>query len=98
MRVRLFAALREAAGEPECRMAPGTVADLLDRLRARYGEPFSSRLVVASVLLDGDTVPHDADRLAADGAELALLPPVSGGCGRRPRRLARRLAAAWRKP
>lgn len=98
MRVRLFAALREAAGEAECVLPPGTVADLVERLRARYGEPFSSRLAVAAVLLDGDAVAHDADRIAADGAELALLPPVSGGCGRRPRRLARRLAVAWRKP
>lgn len=94
MRVRLFAALREAAGEAECRLASGPVVDLLAQLRARYGEPFTARLTAASVLLDGDAVTHDAARVAADGAELALLPPVSGGSGPE----ARRLAAAWRKP
>jgi molybdopterin converting factor small subunit len=79
VRVRLFAALREAAGEGECRVPSGTVAELLDGLRARYGPVFAARLALATVLVDGDAVPPDAGRVVADGAELALLPPVSGG-------------------
>lgn len=80
VRVRLFAALREAAETSETTVAPGVLPDVLTELEQRYGEPFVSRLRVASVLVDGDHV----DRVAAveirDGAEIAVLPPFSGGC------------------
>jgi molybdopterin synthase sulfur carrier subunit len=79
VRVRLFAALREAAGEAECRLEPATVADLLERLCARYGEIFAARLAIATVLVDGRAVRQGADLEVPGGAELALLPPVSGG-------------------
>lgn len=83
--VRMFAALREAAGESSTQVDPGTVAEILDTVRARYGEPFASRLAVATVLLDGDAVAHDAATPVPDGGELALLPPFSGGsCHRCP--------------
>lgn len=81
VRVRFFAALREAAGEDETVTPPGSLPALLAELRARYGEPFSTRLSIASVLLDGTAVPRDADVAVDDGAEVALLPPVSGGSG-----------------
>jgi molybdopterin converting factor small subunit len=79
VRVRLFAALREAAGEAECRLDAGSVAQLLGHLRARYGETFAARLAIATVLVDGQVVRPGADHHVPDGAELALLPPVSGG-------------------
>ncbi len=79
VRVRMFAALREAAGTGETTSAPGTLADVLADLTARYGESFASRLAISTVLLDGHSVDRDADVAVADGAELALLPPVSGG-------------------
>lgn len=79
VRVRLFAAVREAAGEAECRLEPATVARLLERLCARYGETFAARVAMATVLVDGRAVRPDADLEVPDGAELALLPPVSGG-------------------
>ena len=81
VRIRFFAALREAAGEHETALAPGPLSDLLDQLRARYGEPFSSRLTLASVLVDGSAVPRGRDVEVHAGAEVALLPPVSGGTG-----------------
>ncbi|WP_165492039.1 MoaD/ThiS family protein [Egibacter rhizosphaerae] len=77
--VRMFAALREAAGETETQVPAGSVAEVLAEVRRRYGEPFTSRLALASVLVDGNTVDHDADTPVEDGAEVALLPPFSGG-------------------
>jgi molybdopterin converting factor small subunit len=75
----MFAALREAAGAGEVVVEPGPLPAVLGGLRRRYGEPFSSRLAVSSVLLEGSSVSADADVVVPDGAELALLPPVSGG-------------------
>lgn len=88
VRVRMFAALREAAGEDETVLDPGPLPQLLDVLRARYGELFTTRLRLCSVLIDGTSVPRDAVVDVPAGAELALLPPVSGGSGH----------ARWRRP
>lgn len=79
VRVHMFAALREAAGEAEATAAPGRLPVVLDSLRGRYGPTFAERLRLCTVLVDGDVVSRDADVAVADGAELALLPPVSGG-------------------
>ena len=79
VRVRLFAALREAAGTADDTVAAGPLPDLLEILCERYGAAFRARLGVSSVLIDGDHVPRDAAVDVRDGAELALLPPVSGG-------------------
>lgn len=77
--VRLFASVREAAGTGETVVESGTVSEVLAGLRQRYGPTFTSRLWVSTVLVDGDAVSHDADVDVADGAEVAILPPVSGG-------------------
>lgn len=79
VRVLLFAALREAAGVGETTVGAGSLPSILDELRGRYGEPFGTRLGVASVLVDGDPVSRDAAVDVADGSEIALLPPFSGG-------------------
>lgn len=79
VRVRMFAALREAAGVERAEARPGPLSAVLDELRDRYGEPFRTRLTVATVLLDGDPVARDATVEVPDGAEVVLLPPVSGG-------------------
>jgi len=81
VRVRLFAALREAAGTGEAELEAGPLPALLAELRARHGEQFAAVLAVSSVLVDGTTTARDAESIVADGAELALLPPVSGGAG-----------------
>ena len=77
--VRLFAALRDAAGTAQVEVAPGTVPAIVADLSDRFGEPFATRVTVASGMLDGQRVALDEPRHAADGAELALLPPFSGG-------------------
>lgn len=86
--VRLFAALRDAAGTAQIEVAPGTVPTIVEGLSGRFGEPFASRVVVASGMLDGHRVALDEPVDVADGAELALLPPFSGGAavGARQRR------------
>ena len=79
VQVRLFAAVREAAGTGETSAEPATLPELLASLRGRYGEPFTTRLRSCTVLIDGTAVGRDADVVVPDGAEVALLPPVSGG-------------------
>ena len=79
VRVRLFAALREAAGTAEEQVEPGPLADLLEQLCDRYGDVFRARLAISTVLVDGSALPHDSPVVVHEGAELALLPPVSGG-------------------
>jgi molybdopterin converting factor small subunit len=75
----MFAALREASGCSEMDMPPAYLPALLDELRERFGEPFTSSLSVSTVLVDGSAVPPDKLLSVPDGAEVALLPPVSGG-------------------
>jgi MoaD family protein len=79
VRVRLFASLRDAASTSETTVEADRLSDLLDLLRARYGEPFASRLAHASVLVGGEPVAHDTEMSLADGEEVVLLPPFSGG-------------------
>jgi len=81
VRVQMFAALREAAGTGEAEIDPGPLPDVLAALCSAYGEPFATRLAICTVLLDGSAVRHDEPVDVAEGAELALLPPVSGGVG-----------------
>ena len=77
--VRLFAALRDAAGTSQIEVDPAPVREIVDGLCGRFGEPFATRVSVATGLLDGRTVRLGDDTTAPDGSELALLPPFSGG-------------------
>lgn len=86
VRVRMFAALRDAAGTDEVVVEPAPLPDLLDELRARFDEPFTRRLAVCTVLVDGTATPAGTEVVVPDGAEVALLPPVSGGSRRHARR------------
>lgn len=79
IRVLAFASASDAlgAGELEVELpAASTVADLRSRLEALHPEvaPLWSRLAVA---VDGEVVGASAE--LAEGCEVALLPPVSGG-------------------
>jgi MoaD family protein len=77
VRVRLFAALRELAGASDVEASGATVGDVVTSLSERYGERFAKVARAGSVVVDGERVP--TDRALADGDEVALLPPVSGG-------------------
>lgn len=76
VRVRLFAGLRERAGqdEVEVELAPGsTTTDLLSQLSELVGE---TRCVVAV-----NRQYSGPGMVIAQGDEVALVPPVSGGAG-----------------
>ena len=81
MRVLLFAALREALGQKELALElpeGATVGDLLGALESRHGAlgAFWGRVLVAV-----NRERSREDRALAEGDEVALLPPVSGGVG-----------------
>lgn len=79
-RVRLFAALRDAAGSAEVEVDATTVADVLEELADRFGEVMERRLSAAMVVVDGDTVPrHDTTRDLSRADEVVVMPPFAGG-------------------
>jgi molybdopterin converting factor subunit 1 len=78
--VRLFALARQRAGRAEVALRvaePATVAALKAALAAAYPElaPLVPQLMIA---IDADYA-HDESRLIPRGAEIAAIPPVSGG-------------------
>ena len=77
IKVRLFAALRELAGASEVEAEGRTAGEVADVLSTRFGERFGQIAAVGSLVVNGER----ADRITAvaDGDEVALLPPVSGG-------------------
>jgi sulfur-carrier protein len=77
VRVRLFAALREIAGSGEVSAEGRSVGEIADELAARFGERFSSIAGVSSFVVNGERASRATP--VAEGDELAILPPVSGG-------------------
>jgi molybdenum cofactor cytidylyltransferase len=79
MRVRLFAMAKDRVGQPEIRIelsSAATVADLRAALRAHspeLGPLWSSALIAVDEEYASDDVP------ITPGAQLAVIPPVSGG-------------------
>jgi MoaD family protein len=79
VRLRLFASARDAAGRAETELDATTVGEALDAARAEFGPDFAAVLTRARVWVNGDEpASGDAARLA-DGDEVAVVPPVSGG-------------------
>ena len=79
VRLRLFAAAREAAGRTDDTFDAATLGDVLDQARAAYGEPFVAVLRTARVWVNGDEPSAGDATLVRDDDEVAVLPPVSGG-------------------
>jgi molybdopterin converting factor subunit 1 len=78
--VRLFARARELIGHDALEVelpAGATVAELRRRLEQEC--PALKELLRASVLAVGDDFAHAADAEIPAGAEVSVLPPVSGG-------------------
>lgn len=79
VRVKLFAAARESAGSNELTVElreGAAIADLRDELTARV--PALSRIVPLSMWAIG-TEYVDGDTVLTENADVALIPPVSGG-------------------
>ncbi|MFT5223345.1 MAG: molybdopterin converting factor small subunit [Glaciecola sp.] len=78
IRVRLFAALAEAAGADRLEVDDvASVTELRATLAARFGEPFAGRLARSRAWVDGEDI--DPDAPLGGGVEIALLPPFAGG-------------------
>jgi MoaD family protein len=80
--LRLFATAREAAGRgaDEFGLDEATTVDaLLAAASARYGAAFAAVLDTARIWVNGDEPISGAATVLADGDEVAVLPPVSGG-------------------
>jgi molybdopterin converting factor small subunit len=78
LRVALFAGLAERAGSRriELAWAGGSVAELRGALAAAC--PAAADLLTRSAIAVGDRLAADSDPVAV-GADVAILPPVSGG-------------------
>jgi MoaD family protein len=77
IRVRLFASLREAAGASLVEGTGRDVAQVLEELSNVYGSRFADIAKVSSFVVNGERATRSTP--VADGDELAVLPPVSGG-------------------
>jgi molybdopterin synthase sulfur carrier subunit len=77
IRVRLFASLREIAGSSETEATGRTVGELADHLSEQHGERFAKIVAASSFVVNGERAARSWT--VADGDEVAILPPVSGG-------------------
>ncbi|MEX1249419.1 MAG: MoaD/ThiS family protein [Acidimicrobiia bacterium] len=75
--LRLFANLREIAGETQVEIDAATVGEVVDSAVERYGQEFGRGVESARVWINGD--PASADTPVGATDEVVLLPPVSGG-------------------
>ena len=77
VRVRMFAAAREAAGVSETTVEAATIGDLLQALSERF-EELGPVLTRCSILLEG-TRTSDPAAPIPDGSTVDVLPPYAGG-------------------
>ena len=75
--VRLFAALREVAGASTLEAEGATAGEVADALSRRFGERFARIASAGQLVVNGERATRDTP--LAEGDEVALLPPVSGG-------------------
>jgi molybdopterin converting factor small subunit len=76
--LRLFASIRVAAGTGRDEVPGSTVADVVAGAVDRYGPAFAELVPTCRVWVNGE--PADDTDSVTDTDEVALLPPVSGGC------------------
>ncbi len=75
--VRLFAVLREIAGEPFVEVEGSSVEEVVQALCGRFGERFTAVAQRSTVVVGDEQVPLDTPLSGTE--EIALLPPVAGG-------------------
>jgi molybdopterin synthase sulfur carrier subunit len=79
--VLLFAQAREAAGARHVEVEGATVAEVLAAADEQLGKAFARMRLACMIVVDDEVVPREAFATRRPGAELAVLPPVSGGSG-----------------
>lgn len=77
VRLRLFAAARDAAGVGRAELAGDTVGEVITAAGRRFGERFTEVTETSTIWVNGE--PADAGDAVAATDEVAVLPPVSGG-------------------
>lgn len=77
VRVRLFAAAREAAGTSETTTGATTIGDLLDDLSRRFAD-LGPVLTRCSVLIEGTRTTERSTPIP-EGGTVDVLPPYAGG-------------------
>jgi molybdopterin synthase sulfur carrier subunit len=75
--VKLFAQAREAAGSSTVDAPGSTVDEVLAELGGRFGVAFAEVAAASRVWVNGE--PAEGGTVVAEGDEVAILPPVSGG-------------------
>ena len=79
VKVRFFAAAREAAGCAFEDLPAGPVVTLTAQLVTRHGDRMGRVLGASTVLVDGQRVATDSDRHLPAGSVVDVLPPFAGG-------------------
>jgi sulfur-carrier protein len=69
--------LREAAGVSQVEAEGRDVSEIVSYLSSKFGDRFEQIAGVSSFVINGERATRSS--LLADGDELAILPPVSGG-------------------
>lgn len=76
-KLRLFANLREIAGESRLDLPAETVGEAIELANQKFGEDFKRGVETSKIWVNGNEASLDAPLSDAD--ELVILPPVSGG-------------------
>jgi molybdopterin converting factor small subunit len=76
--LRLFASARECAGTAHADLPGTSVGEVIDAAVARFGEDFARLLPTCRFWVNGSEA--DPTTPVGDADEVAVLPPVSGGC------------------
>ena len=78
-RLRLFAAARQAAGTAQTAVPGSTVTEVLEAAVDRFGPELGRVIERSRIWINGE--PAGAEDRVDEADEVAVLPPVSGGCG-----------------
>lgn len=76
--VKLFASARQAAGTASDEISGRTVNEVLQVAAEKFGSEFVAVLKTCRVWLNGEEA--IGTTAVGDADEVAILPPVSGGC------------------
>ena len=75
--VRLFASVREVAGERSITIEGATVGEVVAAACDKFGDHFAALIPTCKIWVNGD--PAEMDTAIDERDEVAILPPVSGG-------------------